>query len=93
MLGRRKGAARGGEEAAVMGVSGAGECAQVREELGVYLVGAIGPGDRARVKGHLASCERCRNELAGLAGLPGMLRRIAADEAAPHEAPGGSPSS
>ena len=66
-----------------MSVSGAGECAQVREELGVYVVGAIEPGDRARVDRHLTSCERCRDELAGLAGLPGMLRKIAADEAAP----------
>jgi predicted anti-sigma-YlaC factor YlaD len=24
---------------------------------------------------HLASCERCRDELAGLAGLPGLLSR------------------
>jgi len=81
VLGRRKGAVRGGEEAAVTDVSGVGECAQVREELGVYLVGAIDPGDRARVKGHLTFCARCRDELAGLAGLPGMLRRIPADEA------------
>jgi anti-sigma factor RsiW len=72
---------RGCEEAAVVGVSGAGECAQVREELGVYVVGAIEPADRARVDRHLASCALCRNELAGLAGLPGMLRKITADEA------------
>jgi anti-sigma factor RsiW len=61
--------------------SGAAECAKVREELGVYVVGAIEPADRARLRGHLASCPRCRDELAGLAGLPGMLRRIAGDVA------------
>jgi Putative zinc-finger len=65
-----------------MGVGGAGQCAQVREELGVYVVGAIEPGDRARVDRHLRSCARCRDELAGLAGLPGLLRKIATDEAA-----------
>jgi anti-sigma factor RsiW len=64
-----------------MSVSGAEECAQVRTELGVYVVGAIEPRDRARVQGHAASCARCRDELAGLAGLPGLLRKIAADEA------------
>jgi anti-sigma factor RsiW len=72
---------RGCEEAAVVGVSGATECTQVRAELGVYVVGAIEPSDRARVDRHLTSCALCRDELAGLAGLPGMLRKIAADEA------------
>jgi predicted lipoprotein with Yx(FWY)xxD motif len=42
---------------------------------------------------HLASCERCRDEVAGLAALPGLLRRLPAraaaqpcgDSAAAHE--------
>src|SRR5258707_9813087 len=61
-------------------MNGAGECAQIRTELGVYVLGAIGPGERARVGRHVAWCSRCRDELAGLAGLPGLLRTLAAGE-------------
>ncbi len=62
-------------------MNGAGECGQIRGELGVYVLGAIEPGERHRVGRHLACCPRCRDELAGLAGLPGLLGKIAADEA------------
>jgi predicted anti-sigma-YlaC factor YlaD len=58
-----------------------GQCAQVRQELGVYLLGAIEPAQRALVERHLAACPRCRAELAGLAGLPSLLRRVPAGEA------------
>lgn len=51
------------------------DCAQIRLELGSYLVGSISPADRARLVRHIASCDQCRDELAGLAGLPGLLRR------------------
>ena len=50
-------------------------CAGIRPLLGVYLTGAIAPADRAVVVRHLAACADCRTELAGLAGLPGLLRR------------------
>ena len=63
-----------------------GGCARVRALLGVYVTGAIAPADRPVVLRHLASCERCRDELAGLAGLPGLLRRPSVQAAA--EAPG-----
>src|SRR5690348_14985697 len=53
----------------------AGMCADIRPLLGVYLTGAIAPADRAVVVRHLAACADCRAELAGLAGLPGLLRR------------------
>jgi predicted lipoprotein with Yx(FWY)xxD motif len=70
----------------------AGMCAGIRPLLGVYLTGAIAPADRAVVVRHLAACADCRAELAGLAGLPGLLRRppvhaaaqaSAADDTAP----------
>ena len=71
-------------------------CAQIRPELGVYLLGAIAPADRARVSRHLASCPGCREELAGLAGLPALLRAVPAatalqlsEERPPH--PSGPP--
>jgi predicted lipoprotein with Yx(FWY)xxD motif len=53
----------------------AGTCAGIRSQLGVYLTGAIAPADRAEVVRHLAACAGCRAELAGLAALPGLLRR------------------
>lgn len=46
----------------------------------MYLLGAIEPAQRAVVARHLASCRDCRTELAGLAGLPALLRRVPADE-------------
>jgi anti-sigma factor RsiW len=59
----------------------AGECAQTRNGLGVYLLGAIEPRERARLENHLASCLSCRERLAALAGLPALLRKVPADEA------------
>lgn len=51
-------------------------CAQIRTELGAYIVGAISASDRAVLVRHLESCDHCRDELAGLAALPGLLRRV-----------------
>ena len=59
-------------------VSGAGGCAQIRPELGVYVLGAITPAGRAVVGRHMMSCLRCRDEVAGLAGIPALLRRVPA---------------
>jgi len=53
----------------------AGTCAGIRPQLGVYLTGAIAPADRVVVVRHLTACADCRAELAGLAGLPALLRR------------------
>jgi predicted anti-sigma-YlaC factor YlaD len=61
--------------------TGAEACEEIRLELGVYLLGAVGAPDRAAVEGHLASCADCRNLLAMLAGLPGLLHRVAASDA------------
>ena len=47
-----------------------GECAGIRPQLGVYVTGAIAPADHAALVRHLASCERCPDELVGLAALP-----------------------
>ncbi len=51
-------------------------CREFRYLLGVYVVGAIDPADRAVVDDHLPGCQACRDELAGLAGLPAMLSRV-----------------
>lgn len=52
------------------------QCREIRHLLGVYVVGAIDPYERSVVDAHLASCHYCRDELAGLAGLPAMLSRV-----------------
>jgi Putative zinc-finger len=57
-------------------VNSPSQCAQIRPELGVYVLGAIAPADRAVVNRHLASCPRCREEVAELAGLPAQLRKV-----------------
>ena len=57
------------------------ECPQARVALGVYVLGAIDPADRALVDAHLTTCRHCRDELAGLAGLPALLSRVSAEEA------------
>lgn len=55
-------------------------CREIRQALGVYVLGAIDPSERSQVDEHLAVCADCRAELAGLAGLPALLRRVPFDE-------------
>jgi anti-sigma-K factor RskA len=55
-------------------------CREIRYLLGVYVVGAIDPAERSVVDEHLISCQLCRDELAGLAGLPAMLSRVPAPD-------------
>ncbi len=57
------------------------DCRDIRHALGVYVLGAIEPAERAMVDTHLITCPECREELAGLAGLPALLRRIPVGEA------------
>jgi hypothetical protein len=56
-------------------------CGELREALAVYVLGAIEPADRDVLDRHLAGCGDCRGELAGLAGLPALLRRVSVEEA------------
>ncbi|MGE5132017.1 MAG: anti-sigma factor family protein [Gemmatimonadota bacterium] len=57
------------------------DCRQIRQSLGVYVLGAIEPAERAQVDAHLAGCPDCREELADLAGLPALLHRVPVAEA------------
>jgi hypothetical protein len=57
------------------------DCQEARISLGVYVLGAIDPAERALVDAHLATCRDCRDELAGLAGLPALLARVSTPEA------------
>ncbi len=56
------------------------DCTDARQSLGVYVLGAIDPAERALVDAHLVTCRDCRDELAGLAGLPALLARVNPDE-------------
>jgi hypothetical protein len=56
------------------------DCAEARPSLGVYVLGAIDPSERGLVDAHLITCRDCRDELAGLAGLPALLARVNPDE-------------
>jgi len=55
-------------------------CSWVRTSLGVYVLGAIEPAERAEVDAHLPGCSMCRDEVAGLAGLPALLGRISEEQ-------------
>ena len=57
------------------------DCGEIRYSLGVYVVGAIDPAERATVDAHLSHCHECREELAGLAGLPALLGRVPREDA------------
>jgi hypothetical protein len=56
------------------------DCTEARLSLGVYVLGAIDPAERALVDAHLVTCRECQDELADLAGLPALLARVNPDE-------------
>jgi len=43
---------------------------------GSYVLGALAPAERAAFERHLGSCAACRESVAALAVLPGLLRRL-----------------
>ncbi len=72
-------------------MNGMAGCREIRQALGVYVLGAIDPAERAQVDDHLATCLECREELASLAGLPAMLRKVPIVEAERLAAPDQDP--
>jgi anti-sigma factor RsiW len=56
------------------------DCTDATISLGAYVVGALDHTDRADLEAHLARCPMCRDELAELAPLPGLLSRLTVDE-------------
>ena len=48
---------------------------------GAYVLGALTPADRRAYQVHLADCDTCREQVADLAGLPGLLAVIPHDVA------------
>ena len=57
------------------------EHADLQRSLGVYVLGALEPAERAELDAHLAGCAACREELASYAGLPALLSRVSLQEA------------
>ena len=63
-------------------------------DAGVYVLGALSPVERTGYERHLGTCPDCREEVAELAGLPGLLGRLDSGTAAsmalvPEPAPAG----
>ncbi len=50
---------------------------------GAYILGALVPAERAEFERHLATCAPCRESIAQLAVLPGLLGRLGADTVGP----------
>jgi hypothetical protein len=53
----------------------------LQRSLGSYVFGSLDPAERTELENHLAICAPCRQELASLAGLPGLLGRLSLQEA------------
>jgi hypothetical protein len=52
------------------------DCRVAREAMGVLVLGAIEPGERDEVEAHVRTCPSCAAQLAELAPLPGLLKRL-----------------
>lgn len=52
-----------------------------------YVLGALVPADRRRFEAHLEGCDRCREAVAELAPMPGLLARAGWHDAAPAPEP------
>jgi hypothetical protein len=52
------------------------DCERWRFESGVYVLGALSPAERRAFEEHLRRCQPCRDDLASVAGLPGLLARV-----------------
>lgn len=50
---------------------------------GAYVLGALGPAERAAYEAHLAECPSCAAAVAQLAVLPGLLGRVSEDALRP----------
>ncbi|MFF1632871.1 anti-sigma factor family protein [Leifsonia sp. NPDC058248] len=48
---------------------------------GAYVLGALSPTERRAYEEHLRDCDQCIRSLSELAGLPGILSRVPAEEA------------
>ena len=56
-------------------------CSDAAVALGAYVLGSLDRSERIALEAHLEFCPHCRDELAELAPLPGLLSRLTVDEA------------
>lgn len=54
---------------------------ELHQLLGAYLLGGLEPADLRRFEQHLQECADCREELAGLQGLPALLSGLPVPDA------------
>ena len=52
----------------------------VCDSAAAYVVGALSAAERAEFETHLAQCPDCRQTVAELAGIPGLLSRVSPDD-------------
>src|SRR6478672_7141603 len=52
---------------------------------GAYVLGALSPAERAEYERHLSVCPTCRESVAALAVLPGLLSRLDPSTIAPQQ--------
>lgn len=58
------------------------------DSAAAYVLGALPASERVEFEAHLVTCEDCRQTVAGLAGIPGLLSRVSpADLADPLPVP------
>ncbi len=53
---------------------------QYREWSAAYVLGALDAEDRSIFESHLGECERCRDEVASFAPIPGLMGRVELDD-------------
>lgn len=58
---------------------------------GAYVMGALSRADRQEFEAHLAECPTCRDAVADLGALPGLLGRLSAEDAVPLLGPAEDP--
>ncbi len=54
---------------------------------GAYVLGALSPGERQEFERHLRGCEECSRSVRELAGLPGLLAHVEAEDLEPLDVP------
>ena len=55
------------------------KCEKVRWMLALYGSGELSPKEQEMVEAHLASCEKCRQELARVSDVPGLIQSLHGD--------------
>jgi anti-sigma-K factor RskA len=73
MSDERMSGAGAGSDGGVTDTPGGVTCEAVRDMAGAFVLGALGPGDDAAVRAHLASCPEPHPEIAELGGVVAVL--------------------